>query len=180
MAAPLLPLPAIPPRWGLPLLTLAALAAPALRTAWWYFPEGPTYSTQGFVCPLSAEPPFHADVGWLTEINWRTMSAELNGWSTAVMALGLSATLALRGRWRTIAGWTTAALFVVIAGLFTIPYAIEIVSDGCRDTLRFGGWGIVEYGPHLHYLTGAVLVVFLTLVSQGETNRYVPLGETLA
>ncbi|MEV1005649.1 hypothetical protein [Nonomuraea sp. NPDC050202] len=42
VAAILLPLSAPPPRWGVPSLTLAALAAPAMRTFSLYFPEGPT------------------------------------------------------------------------------------------------------------------------------------------
>ncbi|WP_433248760.1 hypothetical protein ACQPYK_01110 [Streptosporangium sp. CA-135522] len=151
-------------------MTLAALAAPALRTVWWYFPEGPTYTAEGFACPLSAEPYVFQDVGWLIEISWRTISAELNGWPTAVMALGLSVVLALGGRWGTIAGWVTAALFVVIAVLFTIPFAIEIVTDDCRDTLRFGGWKIIEAGPAMHYLAGAVLVIFLSLLRRDETT----------
>ncbi|MFI7057681.1 hypothetical protein ACWDOR_26285 [Streptosporangium canum] len=168
----LLPLPQIPPRWGTPLLTLAALAAPASRTVWWYFPEGPTYTTEGFVCPLGVEPRVFQDAGWLIEINWRTISAELNGWPTVVMALGLSAVLALRGRWVTIAGWVTAALFVVIAVVFTTPFAIEIVTDECRETVHFGGWNIVKTGPIMHYLAGAVLVVFLSLLRRDETDRY--------
>jgi hypothetical protein len=163
----LLPLPQIPPRWGIPLLTLAALAAPASRTAWWYFPEGPTY--KGSTCPLSAGPLVFQDVGWLLEINWRTMSAELNGWPTAVMVLGLSAVLVLRGRWGAVAGWVTAALFVVIAMVFTIPFAVEVVSDDCWSTLRFGGWKIIEVGPIAHYLAGAVLVMFLSLLRRDET-----------
>ncbi|SDI63055.1 hypothetical protein [Nonomuraea jiangxiensis] len=179
MAAILLPLSAIPPRCGVPLLTVAALAAPALRTFSLYFPEGPTYSTQGFVCPLSSEPIVFTDVGWLIEINWQTISAELNGWPTAVMALGLCATLALRGRWGIAAAWLTAALFLVIAGVFTIPYAVEIISDGCTDTLRFGGWDIVESGPILHYLAGAVLVTFLALIRREETGCSPALKGTL-
>ncbi|WP_326823855.1 hypothetical protein [Streptosporangium sp. NBC_01756] len=151
-------------------MTLAALVAPASRTVRWYFPAGPTYTAEGFACPLSAEPHVFQDVGWLIEINWRTISAELNGWPTAVMALGLSAVLALRGRWSTIAGWMTAALFVVIAVVFTTPFAIEIVTDGCQDTLHFGGWNIVEAGPIMHYLAGAVLVIFLSLLRRDETT----------
>ncbi|GAA3246603.1 hypothetical protein GCM10020216_076400 [Nonomuraea helvata] len=118
MAAVLLPLPVVPPRWRVASLTLAALAAPALRTVWWYFPEGPAYSTHRFIRFSCDVFPF-ANVGWLIEIHGWTISAELNGWPTAVMALGLSATLARRGRWGTVAGWMTAALFVVIAGVFT-------------------------------------------------------------
>ncbi|MFI7617638.1 hypothetical protein ACIBP6_41085 [Nonomuraea terrae] len=150
------------------MLTLAALAAPALRTFSLYFPEGPTYSTEGFTCPLSSEPLVLTDVGWLIEINWRTISAELNGWPTAVMALGLCAVLALRGRWGVAAAWLTAALFVVIAGVFTIPYAVQIISDGCTDTIQFGGWDIVMYGPILHYVAGAVLVTFLAFIRRQE------------
>ncbi|MEU7862236.1 hypothetical protein [Nonomuraea sp. NPDC049141] len=150
-------------------MTLAALAAPALRTVWRYFPEGPAYSTRSFLRFSCADYPF-ANVGWLIDINGQTISAEMNGWPTAVMAFGLSATLALRGRWGTIAGWLTAALFVMIAGVFTIPFAIQVVMDGCMDTLRFGGWKIVESGPILHYLAGAVLVMFLTLVRREETG----------
>ena len=156
---------------------MAALVAPASRTAWWDFPEEPAYYWTSSVCPLSGEPPVFTDIGWLAEINWATMSAESNGWPTAMMALGLSATLVLRGRRGTIAGWMTAALFVVIAVVFTMPYAIEIVSDGCMDTLRFRGWDIVAYGPLLHYVSSALLVMFLTLVLREETNRYVRSGE---
>ncbi|MFD1544561.1 hypothetical protein [Nonomuraea guangzhouensis] len=119
------------------------LAAPALRTVWWYFPEGPDYSTQSFIRISCAIEPF-ANVGWLIDINGETIG--------------------------TIAGWVTAALFVVIAGVFTIPYAIQIVMDGCMDTLRFGGWKIVESGPILHYSAGAVLVMFLMLVRRAETG----------
>ncbi|MEU4233555.1 hypothetical protein AB0F17_55515 [Nonomuraea sp. NPDC026600] len=161
-------------------MNLAALAAPASRTAWWDFLEELAYYWTSSVCPLSSEPPVFTDVGWLVEIHWATMFAELNGWPTAVMALGLSAALALGGRRGAIAGWMTAALFVVIAVMFTMPYAIEIVSDGCMDTLRFGGWDIVEYGPLLQYVTGAVLVMFLALVRREETNRCAPLGGTLS
>ncbi|MBT2231657.1 hypothetical protein [Nonomuraea sp. NEAU-A123] len=174
MAALVLPLPVIPPRWGVPLLSLAALAAPASRTVWRYFLEGPAY---GFV-RISCADPF-ANIGWLIEINGQTTSAESNGWPTAVMALGLSATLASRGKWGTIAGWMTAVLFVVIAGVFTIPYAVQVVMDGCMDTLRFGGWHIVESGPILHYLTGAVLVMFLTLVRREEIGCTPTPGGTL-
>ncbi|MEV8630898.1 hypothetical protein AB0395_04505 [Streptosporangium sp. NPDC051023] len=141
-----------------------------MRTAWWYFPEGPIYESELFICPADAEPYVFQDVGWLIEINWRTMSAELNGWPTVVMALGLAAVLALRGRWSTIAAWVTAALFAVIAVVFTIPFAIEMVTDDCRETLRFGGWNIVETGPIMHYLAGAVLVVFLSLFRRYETT----------
>ncbi|WP_084962235.1 hypothetical protein [Thermoactinospora rubra] len=82
----------IPPHWQVAVFGLAALAAPALRTAWWYIPEGPTFTAEGFVCPLSAEPyDGLPDVDWLIEINWRTMSAELDGWPTVAMALGLLA-----------------------------------------------------------------------------------------
>ncbi|MER6176423.1 hypothetical protein [Streptosporangium sp. NPDC001681] len=151
-------------------MTLAALAAPASRTVWWYFPEGSVSTAEGFTCPLSAEPYVFQDVGWLIEINWRTITAELNGWPTAVMVLGLGAVLALRGRWGTIAGWVTAALFVVIAVVFTIPFAIEIVTDDCRNTLRFGGWNIIKVGPVMHYLGGAVLVMFLSLLRRDETT----------
>ncbi|MEV6868503.1 hypothetical protein AB0M44_46965 [Streptosporangium subroseum] len=159
----------MPPRWGIPLLTLAALAAPASRTVWWYL-EGLTHTTEGFYCPLSAGPYVFQDVDWLIEINWRTIDAELNGWPTAVMVLGLGAVLALRGRWGTIAGWVTAAMFVVIAVVFTIPFAIEIVTDDCRNTLRFGGWNIIKVGPIMHYLGGAVLVMFLSLFRRDETT----------
>lgn len=179
MAAILLPLSAIPPRWGVPVLTLAALTAPALRTFSLYFPEGPTYSTQGSYCPLSSEPIVLTDIGWLVEINWQTVSAELNGWPTAVMALGLSATLALRGRWGIVAAWLTVALFVVNAGVFTIPYAVQIISDGCTDTIQFGGWDIVMYGPVLHYVAGAVLVAFLALIRREETGCSPALRGTL-
>ncbi|WP_132627567.1 hypothetical protein [Nonomuraea mesophila] len=150
------------------MLTSAALAAPALRTFSWYFPEGPTYSMEALTCPLSAEPLVLTDVGLLVEVNWRTISAELNGWPTAVMALGLCAVLALRGRWGVAAARLTAALFVVIAGVFTIPYAVQIISDGCTDTMRFGGWDIILYGPILHYVAGAVLVTFLALILREE------------
>ncbi|GAA4208303.1 hypothetical protein GCM10022252_73270 [Streptosporangium oxazolinicum] len=159
-------------------MTLAALAAPASRTVWWYFQEGPTSEVKGFTCPLSAEPYVFQDVGWLIEINWRTISAELNGWPTVVMALGLSAVLALRGRWSTIAGWVTTALFVVIAVVFTIPFAIELVTDDCRNTLHFGGWNIIEVGPVMHYLGGAVLVMFLSLLRRDETGRHVSARRT--
>lgn len=160
------------------MLAVGALAAPALRTFSLYFPEGSTYSTEVFVCPLSSELVL-TDVGWLIEINWRTISAELNGWPTAVMALGLCAILALRGRWGIAAAWLTSVLFVVIAGVFTIPYAVEIISDGCTDTLRFGGWEIVESGPILHYLAGAVLVAFLALIRREEMGCSPALRGTL-
>ncbi|WP_344921299.1 hypothetical protein [Streptosporangium oxazolinicum] len=127
---------------------------------------------KGFTCPLSAKPYVFQDVGWLMEINWRTISAELDGWPTVVMALGLSAVLTLRGRWGTIAGWVTAALFVVIAVLFTIPFAIDIVTDGCQNTFRFGGWNIIAAGPVMHYLGGTVLVMFLLLLRRDGTDRY--------
>lgn len=179
MAAILLPLSAIPPRWGVPALTLAALTAPALRTFSLYVPEGPTYSTRGFVCPLSSEPIIFSDVGWLLNINWQTISAELNGRPTAVMALCLCAILALRGGWVKVAAWSTVALFVVIAGVFTIPYAVQIISDGCTDTIRFGGWDIVTYGPILHYAAGAVLVAFLALIRREETTCSPALRGTL-
>ncbi|AQZ67217.1 hypothetical protein BKM31_42355 [[Actinomadura] parvosata subsp. kistnae] len=152
-------------------LTLAALAAPALRTYSLYFPEGPTYSTKGFACPLSSEPLAPTDIGWLTELNWRTVSADLNGWPTAVMALGLCAVLVLRGRWGVAAAWLTAALFVVIAGVFSIPYAVQVSLDDCTETIRFGGWDIVMYGPILHYVAGAVLVAFLALIRREEGAR---------
>lgn len=150
-------------------MTLAALAAPASRTVWWHLQEWSTY-TRGFTCPLSAESYVLQDVGWLTEISWRTVSAESNGWPTAVMVLGLGAVLALRGRWGTIAGWATAALFVVIAVVFTIPFAIEVVTDECRNALRFRGWNIIAAGPVMHYVGGAVLVVFLSLLRRDETT----------
>ncbi|GII84552.1 hypothetical protein Ssi03_25420 [Sphaerisporangium siamense] len=145
--------------------------APAWRTFWLYFPEGPVYETRGFVCPLAAEPYTFHEFEWLVEINWRTISAELNGWPSAVMAVGLSAVLALPRRWGTIAGWVTAALFGVIAVVFTSPYAVRVVSDRCVDTLHFGGWDIIEAGPIMHYLSGAVLVVFLSLFRRGETEH---------
>ncbi|MEU0482453.1 hypothetical protein ABZ260_25115 [Streptosporangium sp. NPDC006013] len=43
-------------------MTLAALAAPASRTVWWHFPEGPVFTAEGFTCPLSAEPYVFQDV----------------------------------------------------------------------------------------------------------------------
>jgi hypothetical protein len=119
------------------------------------------------------------DVGRLAEIDWQTVTAELNGWPTAVMALGLSATLALRGRWGMVAAWLTVALFVIIAGVFTIPYAVQFVSEGCTDTLRLGGWDIVKFGPILHYLAGAVLVTFLALIRREETECSPALRGTL-
>jgi hypothetical protein len=82
---------------------VAALAAPALRTASWYFPEGPVFTAEAFTCPLSVEPYAATDVDWLMAINWPTISAELNGWPTGVMALALAAVIALRGRWSAIA-----------------------------------------------------------------------------
>lgn len=173
MAALLLPLPVIPPRSALPLLTLAALAAPASRTAWWTFLAGPSYSYTGGVCPLGARPHVFPDGDRLAGIIWEIVAAEANGRPLAVMALGLSAMLALRGRWGVIAGWVTAASSVVIAVVFTIPYAIRIVTEGCVQTLRFGGWDIV-YGPFPHHLAGAVLVMFLALVLREEADRRVP------
>ncbi|SDJ22973.1 hypothetical protein SAMN05421874_101136 [Nonomuraea maritima] len=151
---------------------LAALAAPASRTIWRHLPEEAIYRTVFIRCPFAlaedapvyAGPPGYEDVGWLMEINWQVVSAESYGWPTLTMALGLSATLALRGRRGTLAGWLTAALFVVVAIVFTIPDAFEIVSDNCVYTLRFVGWDLVERGPFLHYLAGAVLVLFLTQV----------------
>ncbi|MEV6038275.1 hypothetical protein AB0L65_44500 [Nonomuraea sp. NPDC052116] len=110
------------------------------------------------------------------EINWHAVSAESYGWPTLMMALGLSATLALRSRWGTLAGWLTAALFVVVAIVFTIPYAFEIVSDSCVYTFRFVGWDVVERGPFLHYLAGAVLVLFLTQVRREGVHFNALLG----
>ncbi|MGR6912857.1 hypothetical protein ACU635_01205 [[Actinomadura] parvosata] len=66
------------------------------------------------------------------------------------------------------AAWLTAALFVLIAGVFSIPYAVQIISDGCTDSIQFGGWDIVMYGPILHYVAGAVLVAFLALIRREE------------
>ncbi|MFI0417340.1 hypothetical protein [Spongiactinospora sp. 9N601] len=143
------------------MLTAAALVVPALRTLWWWFPEGPKFTMGGFYCPLGAEP--HVlDHEWLDALTVVTLSAELDGVPAAVMALCLSAILAFRGRWSAVAGWVTAALFVLIAGVFTIPYAVQIVSDGCARVLRFGGWDIVTSGVLQHYLAGAALVVLLT------------------
>ncbi|MFI7691672.1 hypothetical protein ACIBQ6_21570 [Nonomuraea sp. NPDC049655] len=174
MAAVLLPLSAIPPRWGVPLLTLAALAAPALRTLQWRLSGGPTYSAHGYACPLSAEPWKPGKFDWLVEINWGTISAELSGWPTGVMALGLCATLALRGGWGACAAWVTVALFVVFAGVFSLPYAVRVILDDCRETLEFGGWDIVRFGPILHYSMGAVLATFLALVRRAEAGGGVP------
>ncbi|MFG1941345.1 hypothetical protein [Nonomuraea sp. NPDC048826] len=168
MAAILLPLSVIPPRWGVPLLTVAALAAPALRMYAMYFPEGPTYSARGSYCALSSEPLVLSDLDRLAEINLRIIFAEMNGWPVAVMALGLCTTLALRGRWGTVAAWVTVAVFVVFAGVFTIPYVVQVISDGCTSTIRFGGWRLVTYSPVLHYLAGAVLVAFLASVRTRE------------
>ncbi|MEV1005650.1 hypothetical protein [Nonomuraea sp. NPDC050202] len=78
-----------------------------------------------------------------------------------------------------VAAWLTAALFVIIAGVFTIPYAVQFVSEGCTDTLRLGGWGIVKFGPILHYLAGAVLVTFLALIRREETECSPALRGTL-
>ncbi|MEV4367481.1 hypothetical protein AB0J71_10445 [Nonomuraea sp. NPDC049637] len=119
---------------------------------------------------MSAEPWKPGKFDWLIEINWATVSADLSGWPTGVMALGLCATLALRGGWGVFAAWVTAALFVVIAGLFSLPYAVRVVVDGCQETLEFGGWNIVRFGPILHYVAGAVLVTFLALVRRAETG----------
>ncbi|MFI7419437.1 hypothetical protein [Nonomuraea sp. NPDC049684] len=119
---------------------------------------------------MSAEPWKPGKFDWLIEINWGTFSAELAGLPTGVMALGLCATLALRGGWGVVAAWVTAALFVVIAGVFSLPYAVRVILDGCRDALEFGGWNIVRFGPVLHYLAGAVLVTFLALVLRAETG----------
>lgn len=87
------------------------------------------------------------------------------------MALGLSATLALPRVWGTIAGWVTVAVFVVIAVVFTIPFAVEIV-PACVETLRFRGWDIVEFGPIVYYVVGVVLVMFLLLLRRYEMDRY--------
>ncbi|MER6509407.1 hypothetical protein ABT158_21475 [Nonomuraea sp. NPDC001636] len=64
----------------------------------------------------------------------------------------------------------TVALFVVFAGVFSLPYAVRVIMDGCRDTLEFGGLDIVRFGPMLHYSAGAVLVTFLALVRRAETG----------
>ncbi|MEU1720390.1 hypothetical protein [Nonomuraea sp. NPDC005692] len=117
---------------------------------------------------MSAEPWTPGKFDWLIEINWATVSAELHGWPTGVMALGLCATLALRGRWGVFAAWVTVVLFVVFAGVFSLPYAVRVILGDCRETLQFGGWDIVRFGPMLHYFVGAVLVAFLALVRRAE------------
>ncbi|MEV0620568.1 hypothetical protein AB0I81_45100 [Nonomuraea sp. NPDC050404] len=104
---------------------------------------------------MSATPYEPLDVEWLWEITRLTITAEAAGLPTAVMALGLVAVLAFRGAW---SARVTAALFVAIAVVFTIPYAITTVPDDCGSSLRFGGWHIVEPGPAVHYLAAAALV----------------------
>ncbi|WP_206184936.1 hypothetical protein, partial [Thermoactinospora rubra] len=87
--------------------------------------------------------------------------------------VGVVQTLALTGRWGAVAAWAMAALFVVSAVVFTIPWAVEIVSDSCRDTLRFTGWGAVKDGPMFHYLAGAVLLLITSRLRRDqETDRY--------
>lgn len=157
-------------------MALAALAAPALRTLQRRLSGGPSHSARGYACPLSAEPWKPGKFDWLIEINWGTVSAELSGWPTGVMALGLCATLALRGGWGAFAAWVTVALFVVFAGVFSLPYAVRVIMDGCRDTLESGGLDIVRFGPMLHYSAGAVLVTFLALVRRAETGGDVPVS----
>ncbi|MEU4830105.1 hypothetical protein [Streptosporangium sp. NPDC023615] len=72
----------------------------------------------------------------------------------------------------------TAALFVLIAVVFTIPFAIEIVTDDCRNTLRFTGRDIIAAGPVTHCSGGAALVVFLSLLRRDEADRHASVRRT--
>ncbi|MFI7451278.1 hypothetical protein ACIBQX_27535 [Nonomuraea sp. NPDC049714] len=124
---------------------------------------------------MSAEPYASTDVDWLLAINWPTISAELNGRPTGVMALALAAVIALRGRWSAIAAWAGAGLFLVGAVVFSIPFAIEVVEVGCRETIRFSLWDAVWFGPFLNYVTGAALLVTSAAFAR-EVRGDAPLG----